>query len=75
MSIQREKAADKDLEFTVDFENMGFADNTANNNSYSPMICCDEHRIMQVLQAIQANALKFTQKGKVETVISIDQNE
>ena len=75
MNLQREKAADIDLEFTVDFENIGFADNTANKNCYNPMICCDEHRIMQVLQAIQANALKFTQKGKVETVVSIDQNE
>ena len=75
MNLQREKAADIDLEFTVDFENIGFADNTANKNCYNPMICCDEHRIMQVLQAIQANALKFTQKGKVETVVSVDHKE
>ena len=75
MNLQREKAADKDLGFTVDFENIGFVDNTDRTNIDSPMICCDEHRIMQVLQAIQANALKFTQKGKVETVVSVDHNE
>jgi signal transduction histidine kinase len=39
------------------------------------MICCDEHRIMQVLLGIQANALKFTQKGKVQTKVEILTNE
>ena len=49
MSIQREKAAEKDLEFTVAYENIGFVDNNIKTNIDSPMICCDEHRIMQVL--------------------------
>ena len=39
------------------------------------MICCDEHRVMQVLLGIQANALKFTQKGKVQTMVEILTNE
>lgn len=39
------------------------------------MICCDEHRIMQVLLGIQANALKFTQKGRVKTIIEIVKGE
>ena len=39
------------------------------------MICCDEHRIMQVLLGLQANALKFTQRGRVQTNIEILTNE
>ena len=35
------------------------------------MICCDEHRIMQVLLGLQTNALKFTQKGRVQTNVEI----
>ena len=39
------------------------------------MINCDEHRIMQVLLGLQSNALKFTDKGKVETIIKKVKNE
>jgi len=54
MCIQRQKADDKNLGFEAEFLNM------ANELEGSQMICCDEHRVMQVLLGIQANALKFT---------------
>jgi signal transduction histidine kinase len=38
---------------------------------YSPNIYCDEHRIMQVLLGLQSNALKFTEKGKIEIKVEI----
>ena len=71
MSMQRQKANDKDLEFHAEFLNIG----TEEEGLESPMICCDEHRIMQVLLGIQANALKFTQNGKVQTNIEIIKDE
>ena len=39
------------------------------------MICCDEHRIMQVLLGLQTNALKFTKKGRVQTNVEIITSE
>ena len=45
MCIQRQKANDKGLDFSVDFVGIG----TENEGMESPIICCDEHRIMQVL--------------------------
>ena len=69
MCILRQKANDKNLGFEAEFLNV------AAELEGSPMICCDEHRIMQVLLGIQANALKFTQKGKVLTKVEILTNE
>jgi two-component system aerobic respiration control sensor histidine kinase ArcB len=40
----------------------------------SPMISSDENRIMQVLLGLQSNALKFTEKGKVQIDVQIDGN-
>lgn len=73
MTTLRQKAIDQNLEFDVKFENIGFIDNKFETNVNSPIINCDEHRIMQVLHAILANALKFTQKGKVETVVKMEE--
>ena len=71
MCIQRQKANDKNLEFKAEFLNIG----TEEEGQESSMICCDEHRIMQVLLGLQANALKFTQKGTVKTIIEIIKDE
>ena len=38
---------------------------------YSPMVATDEQRVMQVLLGLQSNALKFTQKGKVEIQVTL----
>jgi signal transduction histidine kinase len=73
MSIQRQKAINKDLEFNVEFINIG--EDGGGFENESPMICCDEHRIMQVLLGLQTNALKFTQKGRVYTTVEIIASE
>lgn len=73
MLIQKQKAADKNLEFNVRFKDIGGIDDKI--KATSPIINCDEHRVMQVLLVLQANALKFTQKGKVETVVEIEKTE
>lgn len=41
---------------------------------FSPIITADEQRIKQVLLNLQSNALKFTEKGKVEIRVSITEN-
>lgn len=71
MSILRQKATDKQIKFTAKFKNIGMDDENYWGDLHSPMINCDENRIMQVLLGLQSNALKFTQKGKVETLIEI----
>jgi signal transduction histidine kinase len=38
---------------------------------HSPVILSDEQRLMQVLLNLQSNALKFTQKGKVEIKLEV----
>ena len=35
------------------------------------MIMADEQRIMQILLNLQSNALKFTEKGKIEIIVKI----
>lgn len=56
MCIQQQKALEKNIEFNVKFVNIKEND----LELHSPIICCDEHRVMQVLLGLQSNALKFT---------------
>ena len=60
MSLQRKKAKDMGIEFTANFINI----------EEDAMINSDEQRVMQVLLNIQANALKFTEKGTVKIQVS-----
>ena len=72
MSIQRKKADDQGVQFKVKYLNI--ADNNMNDaikGLKSPFINSDQQRIMQVLLNLQSNALKFTEKGKVEIHVSI----
>jgi signal transduction histidine kinase len=43
----------------------------SNENISSPIIKCDENRVMQVLLGLQSNALKFTEKGHVHIKVQI----
>ena len=45
------------------------------NNKYSPLIIHDEHRIKQILLNLQSNALKYTQKGEVKIIVSIEKKK
>ena len=45
------------------------------NGNFPPLIITDEQRVMQVLLGLQSNALKFTQKGKVEIKIEFISSE
>ena len=70
MSIQRQKAKDKSIDFEVVFRGISLTGDSRDIES-SPIIRCDEQRIMQVLLGLQTNALKFTKKGKVTTKVEI----
>ena len=59
MEMQGQKAKDKGLKFESKF--IGIAKNAdCLDFGYSPMICCDEQRIMQVCVGLLNNSLKFT---------------
>lgn len=68
MIIQKQKALDQKIKFFATYIDIqdGF-----NFGNHSPMIVTDRARLMQVLLALQSNALKFTQQGKVEIKVRI----
>ena len=70
MCIQRKKAEDKNLEFKVIYKNI--KDTVSNEDTFSPIIKTDEHRVMQVLLGLQSNALKFTTNGRVIIMVEIE---
>ena len=57
----------------VKFKNINSSDETS-IVELSPLINCDEHRIMQVLLCLISNALKFTQEGEVQIEVEIVEN-
>jgi len=70
ISIQKQKADVLGLSLKATFENMA-DDNHDLGELISPIIHCDEQRIMQVILNLQANALKFTKTGGVNIRVSI----
>jgi signal transduction histidine kinase len=64
--IQRKQAQDKGLQLFATYVNIG-----EQAGMHSPVIFSDEQRLKQVLLNLQSNALKFTQRGKVEIKLTI----
>ena len=73
MLIQRRQAESQKIQFYATFVNIR-DENTReiDSSGYSPVVLADEQRVMQVLLGLQSNALKFTDKGKVEVRVSIE---
>jgi signal transduction histidine kinase len=65
MSIQANTGMQQNVELKVVYKNISNHGNEGNLKDYSPLIYTDEQRMMQVLLALQSNALKFTKNGSV----------
>jgi len=75
MDLQKDKADAQGLLFTSEFVNIAREGEEVEEGRHSPVIHCDEQRIMQVMLSIQSNALKFTKKGSVKIRVEIEDKE
>jgi len=75
MCIQRKKAEDSGLRFYATYTNIHDGNSDVQEGLHSPIVVADEQRIQQVLLNLQSNALKFTEKGKVEVRVTIVDDE
>jgi signal transduction histidine kinase len=76
LDIQKKQAFERKINLFAEFKNISENEEFQQQNAsiqdiHSPMMICDEHRIMQVLLCLQSNALKFTEKGYVKIEVSI----
>ena len=79
MCVQRQKAMDNGIGFFPEYPNICDKEEEVDekNGIYSPFVCTDEERVMQVLLGLQSNALKFTMQGyvKIQVKILVTNNE
>jgi signal transduction histidine kinase len=65
--MQQKKADELGVRLWAEFGNFAWTDQKVLLDTvYSPIIVSDEARIIQVLLALQSNALKCTEKGEVK---------
>ena len=75
MAIQKHNALKKGIDFETEYLNVSENEIILPSGKFSPIIRCDEQRIMQVLLGLQSNALKFTTKGKIKVSVGIIESE
>lgn len=73
MDIQRSKANEQVIDFFCSFTNIAEKECEANLGMKSPFVKTDQDRFDQVLLGLQSNAIKFTESGKVEIRVSIEE--
>jgi two-component system, sensor histidine kinase and response regulator len=72
MDMQRSKADEQAIDFFCSFPNIAEKECEANLGMKSPFVKTDQDRFDQVLLGLQSNAIKFTESGKVEIRVSIE---
>ena len=71
--MQRSKADEQAIDFFCSFPNIAEKECEANLGMKSPFVKTDQDRFDQVLLGLQSNAIKFTESGKVEIRVSIEE--
>jgi two-component system sensor histidine kinase/response regulator len=73
MDMQRSKADEQGIDFFCSFPNIAEKECEAHLGMKSPFVKTDQDRFNQVLLGLQSNAIKFTESGKVEIRVSIEE--